>query len=67
MSRKPQPWEQPGPSTAGLQEVDRALARFHKSDHRQATDDDRPPPSTFPNTRASREALRLNRAMGGSE
>lgn len=43
-----------GPSSAGLED---ALRRLHLAEDRAPTDQDTPPPSTFPMTKAARAAL----------
>ncbi len=50
-------WEIPG-SSPGLSD---ALRRLHLGRSGPATDDDRPPPSLFPATAASRTAMRITR------
>lgn len=37
------------------------LARLYTTEHREPTDDDAPPVSVLPMTRAARQALRLSR------
>ena len=50
-----------GPSRAPLRAVDHALAARLTAEDRKPRDTDRPPTSTFPMTKAAREALRLRR------
>jgi hypothetical protein len=56
------PWHrdgpQRGPNPPGLED---ALRRLHEGRHGAPTETDRPPPSTFPMTKAARVALQMYR------